>query len=76
MYRASIAEGDINLDAAISVLNEHPYFTCTSSTCNFDKIELHFSGHWDDWLYKYVLCQCSASVSLFLGGVSSFLCAV
>jgi len=28
----------------------HPHLTLLSSSASFDKIDIHFSGHWDSWL--------------------------
>jgi len=49
--RAVPRQGDLALTAAISPdAAGHPHLTLLGSAAAFDKIDIHFSGHWDSWL--------------------------
>lgn len=56
-------QGNINAGVVLSVDGTgRPHFACSSATADFDKIELHFSGHWDSWLYQFLADLFSSTI--------------
>lgn len=47
--------GSLGASIAFSVVNQRPHTKALAESADFDNFDIHFSGHWDSWLYNLII---------------------